>query len=112
MPNHQQTLRRGRPFVMLAMTLIALFLASLPASAPVASALQHSLKVNSQSYKEKNGFWAVLDMPEEFRTNTIHAAALPTGKILLVAGSGNNRANFNAYNDDGNISVLATVIFD
>ncbi|WP_405903573.1 DUF1929 domain-containing protein [Streptomyces sp. NBC_00656] len=53
-------------------------------------------KINQADYKAANGHWDFLDIPSEFRINTIHAALLHTGKVLLVAGSGNNQKNFDA----------------
>ncbi|MFF4246812.1 galactose oxidase-like domain-containing protein [Streptomyces sp. NPDC001822] len=52
--------------------------------------------VDRPDYKAANGHWDFLDVPAEYRVNTIHAALLHTGKVLLVAGSGNNRKNFDA----------------
>ncbi|MGH3785790.1 MAG: galactose oxidase-like domain-containing protein [Pseudonocardiaceae bacterium] len=42
------------------------------------------------------GHWRILDVPVEFRINAIHAALLSTGKVLIIAGSGNSAANFEA----------------
>ncbi|WNI24615.1 galactose oxidase-like domain-containing protein [Streptomyces sp. ITFR-16] len=56
----------------------------------------HDYKINKPEYKAANGHWDFLDIPSEFRINTIHAALLHTGKVLLVAGSGNNQKNFDA----------------
>ncbi|MEW1686697.1 kelch motif-containing protein [Streptomyces sp. NPDC091265] len=56
----------------------------------------HNYKINQAGYKAANGHWDFLDVPAEFRINTIHAALLHTGKVLLVAGSGNNQKNFDA----------------
>jgi Domain of unknown function (DUF1929) len=56
----------------------------------------HDFTINRQSYKEKYGHWAQLPVPPGFRVNAIHAALLSTGKVLIVAGSGNNRDNFEA----------------
>ncbi|MFI5746636.1 galactose oxidase-like domain-containing protein [Streptomyces sp. NPDC051644] len=56
----------------------------------------HEYKINKPDYKAANGHWDFLDIPSEYRINTIHAALLHTGKVLLVAGSGNNRKNFDA----------------
>ncbi|MFG2145124.1 galactose oxidase-like domain-containing protein [Streptomyces sp. NPDC048696] len=60
----------------------------------------HDYKINQPGYKADNGHWDIVDMPKEFRLNTIHAALLHTGKILLVAGSGNNAKNFDAKKFD------------
>ncbi|AXE78086.1 kelch motif-containing protein [Streptomyces atratus] len=56
----------------------------------------HEYKINKPDYKAANGHWDLLDIPSGYRINTIHAALLHTGKVLLVAGSGNNRKNFDA----------------
>ncbi|MGW1651185.1 galactose oxidase-like domain-containing protein [Streptomyces atratus] len=56
----------------------------------------HEYKINKPDYKAANGHWDFLDIPSGYRINTIHAALLHTGKVLLVAGSGNNRRNFDA----------------
>uniref|UniRef100_A0AAU2VW19 DUF1929 domain-containing protein n=1 Tax=Streptomyces sp. NBC_00008 TaxID=2903610 RepID=A0AAU2VW19_9ACTN len=56
----------------------------------------HDYKINQAGYKAANGHWDFLDIPSEFKINTIHAALLHTGKVLLVAGSGNNQKNFDA----------------
>lgn len=56
----------------------------------------HAYKINQPEYKTANGHWDFLDVPSDFRINTIHAALLHTGKVLLVAGSGNNQKNFDA----------------
>jgi hypothetical protein len=42
------------------------------------------------------GHWSILDVPAESRVNAIHAALLPTGKVLIIAGSGNSPLNFTA----------------
>ncbi|MFG1989922.1 galactose oxidase-like domain-containing protein [Actinoplanes sp. NPDC048988] len=61
--------------------------------------------INRQSYKEKYGHWSRLHVPDSFRVNAIHAALLHTGKVLIIAGSGNNREAFEA-------GTFRTVLFD
>ncbi|GIF38373.1 galactose oxidase early set domain-containing protein [Actinoplanes xinjiangensis] len=56
----------------------------------------HEFSINRPSYKEQYGHWSLLDVPAKFRINAVHAALLRTGKILIVAGSGNNRDAFEA----------------
>ncbi|WP_055525284.1 kelch motif-containing protein [Streptomyces graminilatus] len=63
----------------------------------------HEYKINRPEYKADNGKWEVVNFPEKYRQNTIHAALLHTGKVLLVAGSGNNADNFNAKKFDTRI---------
>jgi hypothetical protein len=65
----------------------------------------HDFTINRQSYKEKYGHWARLPVPPGFRVNAIHAALLRTGKVLIIAGSGNNRENFEA-------GTFRTVLYD
>ena len=43
--------------------------------------------------------------PQDFRVNAIHAALLHTGKVLIIAGSGNNRDDFEA-------GTFRTVLYD
>ena len=63
----------------------------------------HDYKINSQGYKEARGHWSMLNVPQNMRVNAIHAALLRTGKVLLIAGSGNNQDNFNAKKFDTRI---------
>jgi hypothetical protein len=63
----------------------------------------HQYQINKPEYKADNGKWEVVDFPEEYRQNTIHAALLHTGKVLLIAGSGNNQDNFDAKKYDTRI---------
>lgn len=113
MPNYvPEPPRRGRPFVMLLGTILGLLLASSPMSAPAVSTWRHNSQINSLDYKQDYGYWEVIDMPEEYKVNAIHAAMMPTGKVLLIAGTGNNRERFNAYQYDNALSVLKTVVFD
>ncbi|AQS69416.1 kelch motif-containing protein [Streptomyces pactum] len=63
----------------------------------------HQYKINKPEYKAANGKWEIVEFPEKYRQNTIHAALLRTGKVLLVAGSGNNQDNFDAKRFDTRI---------
>ncbi|WP_030943828.1 kelch motif-containing protein [Streptomyces sp. NRRL S-646] len=63
----------------------------------------HEYKINRPEYKADNGHWDIIEFPPEYRQDTIHAALLRTGKVLLIAGSGNNQDNFNAKKFDTRI---------
>lgn len=63
----------------------------------------HQYTINKPEYKAANGHWDMIDFPQQYRLNTIHAALLHTGKILLIAGSGNNQDNFDAKKFDTRI---------
>ncbi|MFE7954965.1 galactose oxidase-like domain-containing protein [Streptomyces sp. NPDC057413] len=67
------------------------------------TAKYHDYEINKPEYKAENGHWDIIEFPKEYRQNTIHAALLHTGKILLVAGSGNNQDNFDAKKFDTRI---------
>jgi hypothetical protein len=112
MLNQKNTLRRGQPKFMIGVTIFALLIASLPVVIPTTIHAIHQHKLDSLSYEKQYGHWQILKMPKAFQINTVHAALLPTGKLLLVAGSGNNRSNFNTYVDTGMIKVLKSVVLD
>jgi hypothetical protein len=55
-----------------------------------------SWEMNTSSYKRRYGHWSILPVPARMRVNAVHAALLYTGKVLIVAGSGNDISRFNA----------------
>ncbi|ORT61602.1 galactose oxidase-like domain-containing protein [Streptomyces sp. CB03238] len=93
-PNH----RRNRARRILIGTAVVAVVAGFngPALYRYGSEKYHDYTINKPEYKAANGHWDFLDVPSEFRINTIHAALLHTGKVLLIAGSGNNQKNFDA----------------
>lgn len=76
-----------------------------PALYGFASRQYHDYKIDQPGYKAEHGRWELVDVPEKSRINTIHAALLHTGKVLLVAGSGNDAKMF----DSG---TFRTVLWD
>ncbi|WP_327246182.1 galactose oxidase early set domain-containing protein [Streptomyces sp. NBC_01320] len=88
--------RRTRRMAISTAVVLALAGANGPWLYRVSSERYHEYKINKPEYKASNGHWDFLDVPSGFRINTIHAALLHTGKVLLVAGSGNNQKNFDA----------------
>jgi hypothetical protein len=77
---------------------VTLLLAGLniPAALSFAEDRLHEYRISQPGYRAEFGSWEVVDVPEEFRTNAIHAALLRTGKVLLIAGSGNGQEEFDA----------------
>ncbi len=71
----------------------------------VAGEALHTYQINRQSYKETHGLWSRLPVPRDFKVNAIHAALLHTGKVLIIAGSGNNKDAFEAKS-------FRTVLYD
>ncbi|MGA5501104.1 galactose oxidase-like domain-containing protein [Streptomyces umbrinus] len=92
--------RRARRIAIGAAVVLALAGMNGPALYRFGSDQYHEYKINRPEYKADNGKWDVVEFPEEYRLNTIHAALLHTGKILLIAGSGNNQDNFDAKKFD------------
>ncbi|HEY9367462.1 kelch motif-containing protein [Streptomyces sp.] len=76
-----------------------------PAAVSFATAKYHAYKIAQPGYKAAYGSWQELGVPGEFRINAIHAALLHTGKVLLIAGSGNDQKKF----DSG---TFETVLWD
>nr|AUV64142.1 galactose oxidase [Streptomyces citricolor]BAV57079.1 galactose oxidase [Streptomyces citricolor] len=56
----------------------------------------HHYVINRPGYKAGYGHWQTLDLPARFRVDAVHATLLRTGKILIVAGSGNDQQAFDA----------------
>jgi hypothetical protein len=70
-----------------------------------ASEHYHEYDINRPEYKRQYGYWQVIELPRDMRVNAIHAALLNTGKLLLIAGSGNDRTQFEA-------GTFKTLLFD
>jgi len=86
--------RKGRPRVLGVGLALAVVGANLPYGTGVVSHALHQAKVNSATYKKDHGHWAMVDVPPQLRVNAVHAALLRTGKVLLIAGSGNDEERF------------------
>ncbi|KPH96781.1 protein of unknown function DUF1929 [Actinobacteria bacterium OK074] len=65
-----------------------------PAALGFAGEQYHAYEISRPSYQAQYGSWQQLDIPSQYRTNAIHAALLHTGKVLIVAGSGNEQRKF------------------
>ncbi|WP_329621130.1 kelch motif-containing protein [Streptomyces sp. NBC_01255] len=76
-----------------------------PAAVSFAEEKYHAYKIAQPGYKKQFGSWAEVEVPDEYRVNAIHAALLHTGKVLLIAGSGNDQKNFDA-------GTFETVLWD
>jgi Galactose oxidase-like, Early set domain/GlxA beta barrel domain len=56
----------------------------------------HHYQITRPAYEAKYGLWVKLGIPSQYRVNTIHSTVLHNGDVLLMAGSGNNQAYFDA----------------
>ena len=88
--------RRVKRFLLLVVVPAVMLGVNVPPAWAWISELRHQQLINSQEYKEQFGKWDVVDLPDDQKVNAIHAAVLPTGRILLIAGSGNKEDMFNA----------------
>ncbi|PWI42788.1 galactose oxidase early set domain-containing protein [Streptomyces sp. ICBB 8177] len=79
-----------------ATALVALAAMNGPAAVGFAKHSYHEYQINQPAYKARYGHWDLVDVPKQYRINSIHAALLYTGKVLLIAGSGNDERNFRA----------------
>ncbi|GAA1177497.1 kelch motif-containing protein [Streptomyces hebeiensis] len=92
--NHRRN--RARRLAIGAAVVVAVAGMNGPALYRFGSEQYHEYKINRPDYKAANGHWGFLDVPAKFKINSIHASLLHTGKVLLIAGSGNNQKNFDA----------------
>lgn len=91
--------RPGKRFKKTAIgTGVVLLLAGLNAPAAIGFAEEqyHEYRISRPGYLAKYGSWQVQDTPDSYRLNAIHATLLHTGKVLLIAGSGNDQEQFDA----------------
>ncbi|MEV7416948.1 galactose oxidase-like domain-containing protein [Streptomyces sp. NPDC089919] len=65
-----------------------------PAAMSFAEDKYHAYKIAQPEYKAQYGAWSLIGIPDEYKINAMHAALLHTGKVLMIAGSGNNQKNF------------------
>jgi hypothetical protein len=92
--------RKARRIALVTAVVLALAGANGPWLYRFGSEKYHAYAIDRPEYKARNGRWEIVEFPEGYRQNTIHAALLRTGKVLLVAGSGNDRKNFDARRFD------------
>jgi hypothetical protein len=65
-----------------------------PAAIGFAQREYHEYTITRPAYEQRYGRWRIASMPAAYKLNSIHATLLRTGKVLLIAGSGNNIRNF------------------
>jgi hypothetical protein len=76
------------------------FVAVLAGNGPIVSQFVtekvHEYEISRPAYKAKYGSWQTITLPPNLRVNAVHTALLQTGKLLIIAGSGNNQQFFAA----------------
>lgn len=88
--------RRTRRTALGATAVIAVAVMNGPAALGFAQHTYHDYVVDRPRYKAAYGHWSLVAVPRRYRINSIHAALLRTGKVLLIAGSGNDVRDFAA----------------
>jgi hypothetical protein len=89
-------LRRARNAALVGVAVAALVAANGPVVTEVAETAYTDWQRNRPEYKAQFGHWETVELPEEHRAQAVHAALLHTGKVLLIAGSGNDAEDFAA----------------
>ncbi len=74
----------------------AIAAANVPTVGGTVTGWYHRYEVTRPAYEARYGLWTRLDIPARFRVNGIHSTLLYNGDVLIMAGSGNNQAFFNA----------------
>lgn len=87
--------RRGRIITIILVPAV-LVTVNVPPAIGFVNQLRHEQLINSPEYQAEFGRWDVVELAGDQRVNAIHAALLPTGKLLIIAGSGNDTEQFDA----------------
>ncbi|NEK59892.1 DUF1929 domain-containing protein [Geodermatophilus sabuli] len=98
-------LRRLRNAGLIGAAVAALVAANGPVVTDVVEQAYTDYQRDRDDYKARYGHWETVELPEEYRVQAIHAALLYTGKVLLIAGSGNDAEEFDA-------GTFTTVVWD
>jgi hypothetical protein len=56
----------------------------------------HDYQITRPAYEADYGLWVKLGIPSQYRVNAVHSTVLYNGDVLIMAGSGNNQAYFDA----------------
>jgi len=88
--------RRLRNAAVLTGTVVALVAVNGPVVTAAAQDIYADYVHDQAGYKAEHGHWDTIELPDEYRVHAIHAALLHNGKVLLVAGSGNDAEDFEA----------------
>jgi hypothetical protein len=81
---------------MTGIVVFAMLAITAPVAVPWAKEEVRAYTVSRPDYKRASGSWSTLAVPAEFRINAVHGALLRTGKVLMIAGSGNDETAFKA----------------
>jgi hypothetical protein len=89
-------MRRLRNATMVTAAVTGVVMANGPVVVQAAEWGLYEYQRHQGDYRSTHGFWETVELPEDIRLSAIHAALLHTGKVLFIAGSGNNAERFEA----------------
>src|ERR1700727_70592 len=93
----RRSLRRRLLGIMLGVVAVTVVLAAnVPTVGALATNWYRQYQITRPTYEAKNGLWTKLNIPANYRVNGIHSTLLYNGDVLIMAGSGNDQAFFNA----------------
>ena len=98
-PGPQRRNRRARRLLTIPLGVLlagAVIAVNIPTVGTALADRYHQYQITRLAYEAKYGLWVKLDIPAKFRVNGIHSTLLHNGDVLIMAGSGNNQAFFNA----------------
>jgi hypothetical protein len=90
------TIRRVLGIPVAAVAACGVVAVNVPTVGSAVAGWYHHYQITRPAYEAKNGLWVKLDIPAKFRINGIHTTLLHNGDVLIMAGSGNDQAFFNA----------------
>jgi hypothetical protein len=88
--------RVARRFIVVALFLAVSVKVTAGPAYDLVSAKYERYQVTRPSYEKSNGRWDIVSLPAKYQVHAIHAALLRTGKVLIIAGSGNDEDDFKA----------------
>ena len=98
-PAPQRAKRRARRLLTIPLGVLlagAVIAVNIPTVGTALADRYHQYQITRPSYEARYGLWVKLDIPARFRVNGIHSTLLHNGDVLIMAGSGNNQALFDA----------------
>jgi hypothetical protein len=97
--------RRVRNHALIGLGVAVMAVANGPVVTSAAETAYTDYQHSRPEYMKSHGKWDTVELPEGFRARAVHSALLSTGKVLLVAGSGNSQTDFDA-------GTFETVLWD